>query len=68
MAHTEKNDNHPMEETDDSAEKEHLKDFLQKGRWMSHVGRKIEYYSRAGGEFFFLKGRVIESDRKRGNY
>ena len=35
MAHTEKDDNHPMEETEDSAGKEHLKDFLKKkeGEW-----------------------------------
>ena len=34
MAHTEKDDNHPMEGTKDSAGKENLKDFLKKeGEW-----------------------------------
>ena len=50
MAHTEKDDNHPMEETEDSAGKEHLEAFLKKGRWMSRAGRKIVDDSKAGGE------------------
>ena len=48
MAHIEKDDNHPMEETEDSAGKEHLKDFLKKGRWMSCRGRKIVDDFKAG--------------------
>ena len=66
MAHTGKDDNHPMEEIEDNAGNEHLKAFLKKGKWMSHAGRKIVDDSKAGGEK--NKGRVIESDRKRGNY
>ena len=34
---------------------------------MNHGGRKIVDDSKAGGEKI-KKGRVIESDRKRGNY
>ena len=35
MAHTMKDDRHPMEGNEDSAGKEHLKDFLKKeGEWV----------------------------------
>ena len=52
-----------MEETEDSAGKEHLKVVLKKGRCMSCVGRKIVDDSKAGA----VEGKKVESQR-RGSY
>ena len=47
MAHTEKNDKHAMEETEDRAAKERPKDFLKIGRRVSRASRKTAYDSKA---------------------
>ena len=65
MAHTEKDDNHPMEETEDSARKGAFKGFHEKRKVNEPCRQKHSRRSQSWrGEN--KKGRVTESDRKRG--
>ena len=60
MAHAVKDDKKPVEGSENSAGKEHLRDFLKKERRMSRKGRKIKDDSKAGGRKNIRKGRIIE--------
>ena len=50
MAHAVKDDKKPVEGSENSAGKEHLRDFLKKERRMSRKGRKKKTTAKLEGE------------------